>query len=892
MIRKRQRVSLEIPTSQVALQPQAQPVATRGSGEVPAPILPEILDLAPLSKSLASYVGVTQKQQNHQAGAAGLTAAMNEPALTREQILKKYEGQGAQSPAFWAAHDRYKVEGVVGDYSRILETHLKEFDKVQDPETGYELAPKDPAPMMAEAWKQVSGAYALKNPFGAEHAAELKSKIDQSFMARAQAIELKARETLAYDTMRTGLSSMLHDATWAGLGPVELSGSPDALPATEEQVVRAIETRLTELRKEASVADVRGLLLEAAKSQASTLGETDDDLALRVISIVGDVKVGGVRMADDGQYGGILAELEHKHRERQESSVDRERLKAENALHSERREAEEWYLPAFEKAIDANANLQAEAEKLIDQAQAEGRPPQVFEDIRKYAAQASNLTARTSDPKSLDEIQGLIGMGHLDAAQEAVVNSRDKLTGASVMELMKTIGDRRNIAGMVEGNPAFKSVMDLSASYDLGSDYSEGVRQSNNEQVDFIRQDFNDRAVAYAQSIAGSPNRDAEMRAWFSVNSSNFTKALKELAGTRKTQLDALSNQISVAHSKGVDASGLIEQARSSGLDRNTYDQLLQRNTRATSRGDYLESRDYRMLEKLLDDVSPEQLNMTPGDALLFKLEMSGKLFQDTSAFLDERVGKTEKKDLDKAWLGYLQEQRTGLLKKLGGGTESKAPGASERIRKGAASGDSAADTAAETQALNAYYAAAGILAQKDISRDLTIQNIYGDQMIQADPMVPTEVYEAFVSLANREGGPITILGARQGQTPLSLAINHLDRTVFDAVGKLQAEPDQATVQKSYQALAAMRGLSIPDVLAGKTALVGSKRTDIIDLDLGTLDPFNTTFFGSTKELDMVSKEQPERLTSLLQALSIPEDQAQAWLRMQHRALVRRFGDN
>lgn len=389
------------------LQPAAAPVNVYFPPTLPQPVLDSVLDLAPLSQTLAN-IAVSHAQEQKQLEEQRLVGEAADPEKLRRfvdpgpdaqywaQQLREGKIDPTESPYFYVVQ-----KGVAGRrLAHLYQQKMLEFqDRLTTVNDGLNSEIQTPigeAQMTfdqahAEAMKFISESPAYSDPLVRGEFQAAIMDWGQSYQLRVDGLLREANKAFVEKGLTEEMVSLLQTRMEDGWQP----GDAEALRAWDKSL------RVTN----PSVKDPRNIIVNAALAQASNLSrQRMNGEAYALLNRVAEIEIGGMTLGENPAFAGALDEaLDHYERELDyegESFVREDRRKEAEALVR----GEDLWLPALNQAREANEDPLAAVSALFDQIRAGF--PEYGEDIVEAATAAAHTAKRAqySDPEATEAL--------------------------------------------------------------------------------------------------------------------------------------------------------------------------------------------------------------------------------------------------------------------------------------------------------------------------------------------------------------------------------------------------------------------------------------------------------------------------------------------------------
>lgn len=644
-------------------QPASSPVQTFYAPRLPAPVLQNLVDLSPLSDTLAKILDVQQQRKSEQATQMGVQAFGDATDAEKQDLANATKGltdaeerRRANQEAWaklvakkqipeWASpwarvgFMESSARQIVGQYARDLDKRLADVSTVIDPQTNLPKEPDRPDKIISQEWAKYADNGILSDYYGGRVGQELRQRAEEGFKDKAARAVGAQIVTVRKQQMSNEVGNNLLEWATKDSGPTPLDYE------AFNQYIR-VEMRLK------SIADPRDVVMQGLKFAAATLANTDAGEAIRVLHQAQNIQVGNTTLGADADTGEEIAKLVERY-EAQKEHDDRHELELKPAqLQEDIRSGERTYMEELLKAKNTNGSILGKYNELDARFAAEKpwgeNTPIVRNELRKYAESLAGSTF--DDATSFGHLEDQIALGvNLDSLAGQIRVA--PLSGESKAKLQKQLEARSNnaVTDLLENNPGYVNTLNrLSAAAHLpGVSPEIGARYAQDDETAFVQ--LQRSAVEYAKSIAGQPGAVNLMREW-------ADKQITPLVADRqKRNADILSHRTEafqkvadvIAH-RG-DATPLLSQ-NAQWLTLEERQGLQKQSDNESNRTRFFSTEPFQQAEEELQhaisvklDELGEPVNSALRDAWTadFKRELRGK----ASAWLTENLPKMAPKD-------------------------------------------------------------------------------------------------------------------------------------------------------------------------------------------------------------------------------------------------------
>lgn len=836
-----QRVQVQNPVAPPALQPVASPTNQFFVPKIPAPQMAPIIDLAPLSASLAAIQDQQQQRDAQEAASLGAKGASIAPPDVLDQIAsaskdldtaeaKKNANQdayakavasgqitGSQNPWSYVGFQQVAARRDMGKYSDELNSKLSQVSDLIDPKTGLFKNPTSADQIIQETWDKYKGSGAFTDHYGGQVMTDMKLKTEAAF--RTQASQKLAS---AMDSYHTELVSN-------EIGRAVSAWSDRTIDANDLQVQQeAVAKYMTDDVYRMGVANVRGTFMQGLKAATHQVAVTDPAGAANILRNAKDVKINGVRVGDDANLSPEINERIRTYDDMQERD---DRQKAEQAhvqLGADQLDGRQKVYKAIADEHAQGAAPGSVSQAVIDDAlktNAWGKNTGIVADDMKkvaYGTQADDLKVKSA----ID--QGIL-KGQDPAVLQGFINSsvdNGSLTATSALALTQDLKKRSDITPLIEQNPTVETLLnDAFRSWNVA-----GLTPALTEERAAQFEDKKNSLMAsvlvpYAKSIATNPNASELMRQKVQEVRGDFLTDLRKSATDLTTQITEANKEIEDRMAHEQDATDLLNKYGKYFGDQRLAT-LTSLNLSKSSPETWMRSPAYlsnlgivmKSVDSAVETEEGKGGKIQPDFGAMHE-EFMHQFEDKAAAWRADNLGKLTPAAITSAFRSAMTDIADELVGKVTGSNIGKV--LSEQMRGGksakAVLGEEAANTADRTQAVRSTDPKLDADGITDVLMPVAAKN----------PNVSSDLYHmqrAFMSRSlnytvfqpadvARDGAPATPFG-RVSQDQLRERVN------FEA-SRVALRTDMSDQDKSaaYLKLLGPLGVNYRDVLTGQTTI-------------------------------------------------------------------------
>lgn len=527
------RVPTQSGVQQVAVSPAARPVNTYSPVNLDPRAIEGLIDLAPLSASVASVVGhysQSQKVKGYVEGQDALqTFAAANPALVelggtdagRDEVRKRLRQAVANgeipesaNPILYELWDQVTMQHQVTKLEKAVRLEMDAMTQVTV--NGERVTPKSYEQVRAEKMEElgITQSPGYSSVFGQRAFAAGLAQMDSTIQREVAGAVAENTRRATRDGVRQGAQQLFSD----------LASKPVWGPEDYETVSLFDKAHVD------GVANVKALMVDALLSQANTLAATDPDAALDLLNNAGDISFGSTSLREDAS----LYDGKNSYQEVLSDTLLRlERASDLKFSRKTREEDEKWREDniAFEKLMGSQTY------ELLQQGMTYGQIRETLQEqvltqfgdngarlVDDMHAYLDKVEARgeVSDPTTLRNINNLIQSGDAYAAQELLLATRDSLSPRDLAALSNDISSTIQEVENLDADPPWRrAAKRLEGQYAVPAELTD--EQSRNRSILF-QDDLNELQQGYLERRRENPNDPQGNRTWLEAETEKIVQ--------------------------------------------------------------------------------------------------------------------------------------------------------------------------------------------------------------------------------------------------------------------------------------------------------------------------------------------------------------------------------
>lgn len=916
------------------VDPVAQPVNTFFQPRLAAPVLQDVIDLSPLSSTLARIADAQQQkraQQDLEAGRgadlgpagvavqaelaqahAGLTSAEEKRKASQEtyaKLVRTGKIPESWSPWTFVGWTETAARKLVSQYDRALSLRIADVSTVVDPQTGQPKNPDSAAKVMQEEWAKIADNGILQDFYGSRVAQDARQQIDERFQKQAaerMGVEVvKARET----EVQNELGRILVNATTQDNPDWKMIGADWSLYAKNNMVLK-------------SMADPRGTMLSAAKYAASVVADTDAGEAVRLLRHVQDLSAGTTTLGKDTDTGLEINRLIDFYQNQKDTDDDRHFAEEGRRIQHDVRDAQREWGPALDEVEKSGGSMGAYLEQYSQQIKDHPNKAFILERLRE------NIHNRESEPIEDKAAIGALelrlrrgqGLDTADSEIDSLIasHSMSASTGSRLHAVAEQAG---NVAPLLDA-AGFANAASSLRQANRATGLPPAVQGPRDQEFEEKLAGFDQSVMEEAQALNGQPGGEAALRKFIQEKSSAVRADLNKSELDLQTKSTAAKQEIEASINSFQDAGPLIKKYGDflTDAERREYTAY---SRSATNKERVLTFDAYKDAEREVNAAigvalgnDAEKLNSP--DGLRLQANFARRLKSAAFAKWTELAKTTPPDGIIDAFQSAMPEVSAAIFKEISG-QDVKA--ITEKIDAGV--GKSATDVLhaeADYDASKRTYAGLATLSSADTARALTAH---------PNPVLSpkfVEVQQRFMS-----GNPAGFWDTVGSPTvPQRVSRDELETATVSEAFSILKNPkldDAAKAQALVDAYGPIGGLSAEDVISGQahvltpgarenmaalitrdrpptegntfswSSLWGPRKlasewlkdqeTHTIPIDGAKIDPFVHSFFRNEPELDKWLDSRPADLAALAKRLGVAAEDRGLFINAQRLALRR-----
>jgi len=521
---KRPQVDLGLQEPQIT--PAAEPVNLYYSPSLPAPLMKQVVDLSPLSGTLAQIADAEQKKQAERDRVAGkqlyqslspdktIALQQADTSLTEAEKGRKdnqrawaslvAKGVVPESASPWTRVGFFETAAadLMNGYSSRLNAQLESVSAAVDA-NGNPVAPGDAKKIISDEWNKIAGHPIFQDFYGGRVAADMKEKIDRSFEAQAADAQGAAQADFRRTQIVNSLSSTMN--AWAVSGDV---WSPDQYAQLSALANEQMHGR--------SMKDVSGAFMQAIEFVAAKENEIDPHSAVTFLRNAARIQSGNTTIGEDTRTGAKLAELRKQYETEAETREAKDRAQRINKENDTVRDAVTQALQVMSKAEVDGTSPSAAVNTFITDAQAKNTYGDLTGRVVAELKSIAEAKADVSAPGLAEDMHRRAALGETTGMiEEAQAMLRSgKLSVKDYTGVVADVRSRTDITPILEGNDAFVAQRAALSRALTSTNVPTELRGSLDQLAADKEASFVSDAAAFAKTVAGQPDAKDRVRSW------------------------------------------------------------------------------------------------------------------------------------------------------------------------------------------------------------------------------------------------------------------------------------------------------------------------------------------------------------------------------------------